>query len=96
MRTLSTGQDLPGVGGGTGVLLGETGSIAVLPAGATIIDVSTLDPHTARQLATAAEERSLHFLACPLGKGPAQVAEGTGPVFAGGPREIFLRQQRLL
>jgi 3-hydroxyisobutyrate dehydrogenase len=80
----------------TEMLLGETGCIAVLPADATIIDVSTIDPQTARQLATAAQARGIHFLACPLGKGPAQAAEGTEPMFVGGSREVFLRHQRLL
>jgi 3-hydroxyisobutyrate dehydrogenase-like beta-hydroxyacid dehydrogenase len=87
---------LPLPGDVTGVLLGETGCIAVLPAGATIIDVSTIDPQTARQLATAAEERGLYFLACPLGKGPVQAAEGTEPIFVGGAHEVFLRHQHLL
>jgi 3-hydroxyisobutyrate dehydrogenase-like beta-hydroxyacid dehydrogenase len=87
---------LPLPGDVTGVLLGETGCITVLPADATLIDVSTIDPQTARQLATAAEARGLHFLACPLGKGPAQAAEGTEPMFVGGSRDVFLRQQRLL
>lgn len=87
---------LPLPGDVTGVLLGETGCITVLPADATIIDVSTIDPQTARLLATAAQERSLHFLACPLGKGPVQAAEGSEPIFVGGPHEIFLRQQLLL
>ncbi len=31
-----------------------------------------------------------------LGKGPAQAAEGTEPMFVGGSRDVFLRQQRLL
>jgi len=87
---------LPLPGDLTSVLLGEAGCIAVLPADATIIDVSTIDPQTARQLATAAEERGLHFLACPLGKGPAQAAAGTEPIFVGGRHEVFLRLQRLL
>lgn len=87
---------LPLPGDVTEVLLGETGCIAALPAHATLIDVSTIDPHTARQLATAAQAHGVYFLACPLGKGPAQAAEGTEPIFVGGPHEAFLRQQRLL
>lgn len=57
--------------------------------GATIIDISTIDPQTARQLADAAYENSLGFLSCPLGKGPAQAEEGSEPIFAGGKNETY-------
>lgn len=36
------------------------------------------------------------FLACPLGKGPAQAEEGTQPIFAGSKKEIFDEVQGLL
>ena len=78
------------------LLLGETGCLDALAAHGIVIDVSTIDPQTARRLADAATQKGKHFLACPLGKGPAQAAEGTEPVFAGGERAIFERCQSLL
>lgn len=78
------------------VLLDETGCLAALPADGVVIDVSTIDPQTARRLADAASQQGKHFLACPLGKGPAQAAEGSEPIFAGGERALFERCQPLL
>ncbi|MEW9673827.1 NAD(P)-dependent oxidoreductase [Ammoniphilus sp. 3BR4] len=78
------------------LLTGESGLIHLMKAGSTIIDVSTIDPETARHLADEAERNSIHFLACPLGKGPAQAEEGTEPIFAGGKREVFEQHERLL
>jgi len=71
------------------LLLGDSGLYKVMKPGATIIDVSTIDPQTARQLADAAYESNLRFLACPLGKGPAQAEEGSEPIFAGGKKEVY-------
>lgn len=78
------------------LLVGETGCLDALPADSVVIDVSTIDPQTARRLTDAAMKKGKHFLACPLGKGPAQAAEGTEPIFAGGERAIFERCQMLL
>jgi 3-hydroxyisobutyrate dehydrogenase-like beta-hydroxyacid dehydrogenase len=78
------------------VLLGETGCAGVLPPDATVIDVSTIDPLAARRIADAITSSGRHFLACPLGKGPAQAAEGTEPIFAGGPRDVFDRCRQML
>lgn len=71
------------------LLLGEKGLYQVMKPGATLIDVSTIDPKTARKLANSAEEKGLNFLACPLGKGPAQAEEGSEPIFSGGKKEVF-------
>ncbi|WP_349730338.1 NAD(P)-dependent oxidoreductase [Peribacillus frigoritolerans] len=57
--------------------------------GSVLIDVSTIDPNTARVIADEAEKNSVEFLACPLGKGPAQAEEGTEPIFAGGKEVVF-------
>jgi len=78
------------------LLLGDTGCLNALPADSVVIDVSTIDPQTARRLADAATQIGKHFLACPLGKGPAQAAEGTEPIFAGGEHAIFERYRPLL
>ncbi|WP_433543131.1 NAD(P)-dependent oxidoreductase [Neomoorella humiferrea] len=71
------------------LLLGENGLYNVMKVGSTLIDVSTIDPTTARELANEANQKGISFLACPLGKGPAQAEQATEPIFAGGQKEIF-------
>jgi 3-hydroxyisobutyrate dehydrogenase len=58
------------------VYLGEDGVIAGAGAGTTLIDSSTIDPHTAREVAAAAGERGLAMADAPVsgGTGGAQAA----------------------
>ncbi|GAB6159272.1 2-hydroxy-3-oxopropionate reductase [Desulfotomaculum varum] len=70
-------------------MLGESGLLSKMKAGAVYIDVSTIDPQTARKLADFAAGRGIEFLACPLGKGPAQAEKAEQPIFAGGKKETF-------
>ena len=71
------------------VMLGEKGLLAAMKTGATYIDVSTIDPGTARKLSDAAAARGIDFLECPLGKTPAQAETAEEPIFAGGDQAIF-------
>jgi 3-hydroxyisobutyrate dehydrogenase-like beta-hydroxyacid dehydrogenase len=68
----------------------------IMKAGSLLIDVSTIDPKTARIIADMAEKQSIQFLACPLGKGPAQANDGTEPIFVGGKREVYESYKDLL
>lgn len=70
-------------------MLGEKGLLNKMKANATYIDVSTIDPKTARKVADFAAAKGIGFLACPLGKGPAQAEQAEEPVFAGGKKEVF-------
>jgi 3-hydroxyisobutyrate dehydrogenase-like beta-hydroxyacid dehydrogenase len=79
-----------------GVMLGEKGLLRSMKPGSTYIDVSTIDPKTARKLSDAAEARKIHFLECPLGKTPAHAEKAEEPIFAGGKREVFERMKGLL
>jgi 3-hydroxyisobutyrate dehydrogenase-like beta-hydroxyacid dehydrogenase len=63
--------------------------LQVMKAGALLIDVSTIDSETARRIAEEAQNHNVDFLACPLGKGPAQAEEGTEPIYVGGKREVY-------
>ena len=51
------------------------------------IDVSTVDPGTSLELERRVKEVGSRFIACPLGKGPAQAASGESPLFLGGDRD---------
>ena len=71
------------------VMLGSNGLLCQMKPGSTYIDVSTIDPATARKLSNAADARGIHFLECPLGKTPAQAEKGEEPIFAGGKKAVY-------
>jgi 3-hydroxyisobutyrate dehydrogenase-like beta-hydroxyacid dehydrogenase len=77
-------------------LIIEEELLNIMKAGSLLIDVSTIDPKTARIIADMAEKQSIQFLACPLGKGPAQANDGTEPIFVGGKREVYESYKDLL
>ena len=77
-------------------MLGETGLINTMKAGAAYIDVSTIDPQTARKLATAAEAAGVKFLECPLGKTPAQAETAEEPIFVGGDETVYQELKPIL
>jgi 3-hydroxyisobutyrate dehydrogenase-like beta-hydroxyacid dehydrogenase len=64
--------------------------------GSAYIEVSTIDPRTARKLSDAAEARKIHFLECPLGKTPAHAEKAEEPIFVGGKREVYEKMQEIL
>jgi 3-hydroxyisobutyrate dehydrogenase-like beta-hydroxyacid dehydrogenase len=71
------------------VMLGDDGLLNAMKAGATYIDVSTIDPQTARKVSDACEAKNIRFLACPLGKNPAAAEKAEEPIFVGGKKEIY-------
>jgi len=70
-------------------MLGENGLLKAMKPGAAYIDVSTIDPQTARKLSDAADAQGVKFLECPLGKTPAQAETAEEPIFAGGNKNVF-------
>ena len=78
------------------VMLGENGLLGRMKKGATYIDVSTIDPGTARKLSDAAEATGVKFLECPLGKTPAHAEKAEEPIFVGGKKEVFEEMRELL
>jgi len=87
---------LPLPGDVEGVMLGKDGLLSLMKAGSTYIDVSTIDPKTARKLSDAAESRKVQFLECPLGKTPAHAEKGEEPIFVGGKKEVYERMKGVL
>jgi 3-hydroxyisobutyrate dehydrogenase-like beta-hydroxyacid dehydrogenase len=87
---------LPLPGDVEGVMLGKVGMLNLMKPGSTYIDVSTIDPRTARKLSDAAEARKIHFLECPLGKTPAHAEKAEEPVFVGGKKEVFEKMKDIL
>jgi 3-hydroxyisobutyrate dehydrogenase-like beta-hydroxyacid dehydrogenase len=79
-----------------GVMLGEDGLLKAMKPGAIYLDVSTIDPQTARKLSDAAEARGIDFLECPLGKTPAEAERAEEPIFVGGKPQVYARMKHLL
>ncbi len=77
-------------------MLGEAGLLNKMKPGSVYIDVSTIDPQTARKIADYATSKGVDFLACPLGKGPAAAEKAEEPIFAGGKKEVYERMMETL
>jgi 3-hydroxyisobutyrate dehydrogenase len=58
-----------------------------LRAGQVFVDASTVDPTTSSTLESRVKAAGARFVACPLGKGPAQAASGESPLFLGGDQD---------
>jgi len=78
------------------VMLGEEGLLNFMKEGSTYIDVSTVDPKTARKLSDAAEAKKIHFLECPLGKTPVHAEKAEEPIFVGGRKEVYEKMKDIL
>lgn len=72
-----------------GTMVGQDCLLNHMKKGSAYIDVSTIDPKTAETVENYAKERGISFLACPLGKGPAQAEKAEQPIFAGGDMAVF-------
>jgi 3-hydroxyisobutyrate dehydrogenase-like beta-hydroxyacid dehydrogenase len=77
-------------------MLGDAGLLSKMSPGAVYVDVSTIDPGTARELEAAAKEREIGFLECPLGKTPAQAETAEEPIFVGGDETVYQKVKDIL
>lgn len=78
------------------VMLAEDGLLNLMKPGATYIDVSTIDPSSARKVSDACEAKGIKFLECPLGKNPPAAEKGEEPIFVGGKKEVFEEMKEIL
>jgi len=78
------------------VYLGENGLIASSRAGVMLIDCSTIDPHSAREVATAAAAHGNPMLDAPVSGGTGGAAAGTLTFMVGGSAADFDRAQPIL
>lgn len=76
-------------------ILVEDGIFKEMKDGSTLIDVSTIDPDTAKELKEEASKHNVEFLACPLGKGPKQAYDGTLPIFVGGSENVYKKYESI-
>jgi 3-hydroxyisobutyrate dehydrogenase len=71
------------------VYLGADGVLAGVAKGTTLIDSSTIDPHTAREVATAAGEHGNPMADAPVSGGTGGAEAGTLTFMVGSTLEIF-------
>ena len=76
------------------VYLGDDGVVANARPGAVLVEMSTIDPGTHRQLAAAAAARGVGYLDAPVSGGVAGAEGGTLAIMTGGEPEVFARASR--
>lgn len=70
-------------------ILGDGGALAGLAPGATVIDFSTVDPTTTREVAEACRAASVRFMDAPVSGGVAGAASGNLIVMTGADEETL-------
>ncbi|MES2184765.1 MAG: 3-hydroxyisobutyrate dehydrogenase [Pseudomonadota bacterium] len=71
------------------VYLGEDGVLAGVPAGVRLVDCSTIDPHTARAVAAAAQQQGNPMVDAPVSGGTGGATAGTLTFMVGGEAADF-------
>lgn len=66
------------------VILGEGGALSGARPGALVVDMSTISPQGARDIAAAVAARQVHFLDAPVSGGSEGAAKGTLSIMVGG------------
>ena len=79
-----------------GTFLGEDGLLAKVSRDTLILDASTIDAATARQVGEAAAELGIDFMDTPVSGGVAAAAAGTLAFMCGGSTESFARARAIL
>lgn len=78
------------------VYLGQDGILDSVDAGTLLIDLSTIDPATARSVGEQAEQRGIRFVDAPVSGGVAGAAAGMLTFIVGGSQENFVQAKAVL
>ncbi len=78
------------------VLLGPRGAVEGARAGMMMIDMSTISPQGAQQIAARLGERGIGFLDAPVSGGSEGAARGTLSIMVGGPADLLERAMPVL
>ena len=78
------------------VYQGEDGLLAQLAGGVLVLDASTIDAGTAREVGSVAAERGIDFMDTPVSGGVAAAQAGTLAFMCGGSTEAFARARPIL
>lgn len=81
-----------------GTYLGDSGDglLAMLDQSTTVLDCSTIDAETARDVGLAAGELGIGFMDCPVSGGVAAAAAGTLAFMCGGEADTFEKAKLIL
>lgn len=77
-------------------LLGQDGALSSSRAGSVVIELSTVDPETVREVGREAARLGLGLLDVPVSGSPKEAQQGELILFVGGEREVFETVQPLL
>ncbi len=80
---------LPSPAASEAVMLGQAGALAALPAGATWIEMSTVEAAGIKRLAARAAERGIETLECPVTGGVQRAARGEMTMLVGGGEAVL-------
>lgn len=78
------------------VYLGDEGLLAQCSPGTLLVDCSTIDPHTARQVAATASEHGLALIDAPVSGGTKGAQEATLTFMVGGPADSLAKARPAL
>jgi len=78
------------------VILGPSGVIEGVARGSIVIDMSTIDPVTTREIAKMLMEKGVKMLDAPVARGVPAAVAGTLAVFVGGDRATYERCKDIL
>jgi 3-hydroxyisobutyrate dehydrogenase len=73
------------------VILGENGAIMGSKEGGLLIDMSTISPHTTRDIAEKLAQKGVHMLDAPISGGSEGAAKGSLSIMVGGQEDQFTR-----
>jgi len=76
--------------------MGENGVFAAARPKTVVIDMSSIAPHTTREVASAAESKRLRFLEAPVSGGTVGAEKGTLTIIVGGEKELLEANRGIL
>ena len=78
------------------VMFGPDGALAGTRAGATVIEMSTVNPRTSRRLHEAARGKGVSVLDAPVSGSTVQAEQGQLVIFVGGEEDVYQKCQPIL
>ena len=78
------------------VMFGPDGALAGTRAGATVIEMSTVNPRTSRQVHEAARSNGVSVLDAPVSGSTVQAEQGQLVIFVGGEEDVYQKCQAIL
>ena len=77
-------------------ILGEYGVIEGIKEGATVIDMSTIDPVTSREISQKLSDKGVKMLDAPVARGVKAAIAGTLAIFVGGEKDVYEECKEIL